>query len=262
MEIRDLLTELAEGVMTVTLNRPDKLNALQHGDEQGTHRLLPERERRWIRCVPSSSRRRSRFCAGADISAAAPRFRFGAMVTRHRIARQPIPSPGNLQLPQAQSWRRSTDLRWASASRCACRWMFGHVDSARIGFVSTSAAWPWRQALAGSCTAGRHAAGQEWGDDGELFGEEGSAEGGLVRSINPPEELLPAGPALARRFAARSSSLSPPREPPPDVEHAGRQDPSRRRHARPALASATSPPAPTHRKAFARSRRSARQPFR
>jgi len=40
----------------------------------------------------------------------------------------------------------------------------------------------------------------------ELFGAEEALKGGLVRSIHPPEELLPAAQALARRFAARSSS--------------------------------------------------------
>jgi len=40
----------------------------------------------------------------------------------------------------------------------------------------------------------------------DLFGAEEALKGGLVRSIHPPEELLPAAQALAKKFAASSSS--------------------------------------------------------
>ena len=41
---------------------------------------------------------------------------------------------------------------------------------------------------------------------GELFGAEEALKGGLVRSIHAPDELLTAAQALARKFAASSSS--------------------------------------------------------
>src|SRR4029453_10215452 len=40
----------------------------------------------------------------------------------------------------------------------------------------------------------------------ELFGAGEGLKGGLVRSIHAPEELLPAAQALARKFAASTSS--------------------------------------------------------
>jgi enoyl-CoA hydratase/carnithine racemase len=47
---------------------------------------------------------------------------------------------------------------------------------------------------------------QEWVMTAELFGAEEALKGGLVRSVHAPEELLPTAQALARKFAAKSSS--------------------------------------------------------
>jgi enoyl-CoA hydratase/carnithine racemase len=47
---------------------------------------------------------------------------------------------------------------------------------------------------------------QEWVMTGELFGAEEALKGGLVRSVHAPDELLPAAQALARKFAASTSS--------------------------------------------------------
>ena len=95
----------------------------------------------------------------------------------------------------------------------------------------------------------------------ELFGAEEALKGGLVRSVHAPDELLPAAQALAKKFAASSSS---------SVAAAvnrrlmwnmmGAQDPldavTLDLHA-----SATSPPAPTRRKASNRSSKSGRPNF-
>jgi enoyl-CoA hydratase/carnithine racemase len=47
---------------------------------------------------------------------------------------------------------------------------------------------------------------QEWVMTAELFGADEALKGGLVRSVHAPDELLPAAQALARKFAAGSSS--------------------------------------------------------
>ena len=47
---------------------------------------------------------------------------------------------------------------------------------------------------------------QEWVMTAELFGAEEALKGGLVRSVHAPDELLPAAQALAKKFAASSSS--------------------------------------------------------
>jgi enoyl-CoA hydratase/carnithine racemase len=47
---------------------------------------------------------------------------------------------------------------------------------------------------------------QEWVMTAELIGAEEALKGGLVRSLHAPDELLPAAQALARKFAASTSS--------------------------------------------------------
>ena len=47
---------------------------------------------------------------------------------------------------------------------------------------------------------------QEWVMTAELFGADEALKGGLVRSVHAPDELLPAAQALAKKFAASTSS--------------------------------------------------------
>ena len=79
--------------------------------------------------------------------------------------------------------------------------------AARIGFVFNKRGMAME---AGSCwflprLVGMQRA-QEWVMTAELFGAEEALKGGLVRSVHAPDELLPAAQALAKKFAASSSS--------------------------------------------------------
>jgi enoyl-CoA hydratase/carnithine racemase len=79
--------------------------------------------------------------------------------------------------------------------------------AARIGFVFNKRGMAME---AGSCwylprLVGMQRA-QEWVMTAELFGAEEALKGGLVRSVHAPDELLPAALALAKKFAASSSS--------------------------------------------------------
>jgi enoyl-CoA hydratase/carnithine racemase len=79
--------------------------------------------------------------------------------------------------------------------------------TARIGFVFNKRGMAME---AGSCwflprLVGMQRA-QEWVMTAELFGAEEALKGGLVRSVHAPDELLPAAQALAKKFAASSSS--------------------------------------------------------
>jgi enoyl-CoA hydratase/carnithine racemase len=79
--------------------------------------------------------------------------------------------------------------------------------SARIGFVFNKRGMAME---AGSCwflprLVGMQQA-QEWVMTAELFGADEALKGRLVRSVHAPEELLAAAQALAKKFAASTSS--------------------------------------------------------
>jgi enoyl-CoA hydratase/carnithine racemase len=80
-------------------------------------------------------------------------------------------------------------------------------SAGRIGFVFNKRGMAME---AGSCwflprLVGMQQA-QEWVMTAELFGADEALKGGLVRSVHAPEELLPAAQALAKKFAAPTSS--------------------------------------------------------
>jgi enoyl-CoA hydratase/carnithine racemase len=69
----DVLLDVADGVATVTLNRPDKLNGLTDGIKSGIGEALDEISHRdEVRCVVFEGTDRA-FCAGGDVSTMADR---------------------------------------------------------------------------------------------------------------------------------------------------------------------------------------------
>jgi len=68
----DLLCEVADGIATVTLNRPERRNALSVAVANGLYDLWEEIDRRpEIRCVVLTSADCGTFCAGMDLKEAA-----------------------------------------------------------------------------------------------------------------------------------------------------------------------------------------------
>ena len=72
MTERPVLVEVAEGVMTLTLNRPERLNAMSHGLIAAMNDALDRaRDDAGVRCVLVTGTGRG-FCAGADLSGDGP----------------------------------------------------------------------------------------------------------------------------------------------------------------------------------------------
>jgi enoyl-CoA hydratase/carnithine racemase len=208
MPYETLLTELADGVMTVTLNRPDKLNAFNPAMSRDLIDFFTSVNRMdEVRAIVITGAGRA-FCAGADISGGSGAFT--------------VWNDGNK--PQKREASDSITLAIYNCLKPIVAAINGAAvgvgitmclpmdvrlmsSSARIGFVFNKRGMAME---AGSCwflprLVGMQQA-QEWVATAELFGAEEALKGGLVRSVHAPDELLSAAQALARKFAAPTAS--------------------------------------------------------
>jgi len=208
MAYETLLTDLKDGVMTVTLNRPDKLNAFNTAmsrDLIGFFRDVNAMDE--VRAIVVTGAGRA-FCAGADISGGSGAFqvwndgskpqkrdaRDSITLAIHNCLKPVIAAINGAAVGVGITMCLPMDIRMVSTS-------------AKIGFVFNRRGMAME---AGSCwflprLVGMQQA-QEWVMTAELFGAEEALKGGLVRSVHAPDDLLPAAQALAARFAASTSS--------------------------------------------------------
>ena len=211
MDFEQIIYELEEGVLTLTLNRPDRLNAwtAQMGLElrEAFDRADADDE---VRAVIVTGAGRG-FCAGADLGGGGETFDY-----RKRGASDPVPrdNGGELTLRVFNSTKPviaaingpavgvgatmtlPMDVRLAS-------------EQARMGFVFAR-----RGIIPEACSSwflprvvGISQA-MEWVSTGRVFSAQEALEGGLVRSIHPPDELLGAARDLAREIAENAAPVS------------------------------------------------------
>jgi enoyl-CoA hydratase/carnithine racemase len=207
--------EVEGGVATITLNRPERLNASgpdMRGDIIAALDLSDADDA--VRAVIFTGAGRA-FCAGADLSAGGARFnpdqqgavgqvpdeehRDGGGILALRIYRslKPVISAVNgaavgvgvtMQLPM--------DIRLASTEA-----RFGFVF-ARRGIVPEAASSWFLPRLVGPQTA------LEWCFTGRMVSAQEALDRGLVRSVHAPDDLLPAARALGREIAENTSAVS------------------------------------------------------
>jgi enoyl-CoA hydratase/carnithine racemase len=208
MAYETLLTDLSEGVMTVTLNRPDKLNAFNTVMSrelidffQGVNGMDE------VRAVVITGAGRA-FCAGADISGGGGAFQVWNDGSKP-VKRDPRESITLAIFNCLKPIVAAINGAAVGVGITMCLPMDIRMMSttARIGFVfnkrgmamEAGSSW-FLPRLVGMQKA------QEWVMAAELFGAEEALKGGLVRSVHAPEELLPAARALAKKFADKGSS--------------------------------------------------------
>ena len=210
MAYETLLTELCDGVLTCTLNRPDRLNAFDSVMFKELLQLYEEIDADdAVRVVIFTGAGRG-FCAGADLgsgggtfdnsgreSARAHRDGGGVVTLRMYECKKPIiaaingPAVGvgiTMMLP--------ADVRLASD-----RAKFGFVF-ARRGIVPEAASSWFLPRVVGISRA------MEWVATGRVFGPEEALEGGLVSRVVPHEELLPTAGELAREIVENTGAVS------------------------------------------------------
>ena len=211
MEHEQITCEVADKVLTITLDRPDRLNAFTF---QMHTELIDAFDRADadddVRVVVVTGRGRG-FCAGADLGTGGDTFdnadavgpsgvhrdEGGLVALRIFQCTKPViaavngPAVGvgvTMTLPM--------DIRLASESA-----KFGFVF-ARRGLVPEAASSWFLPRVVGISKAA------EWTYTGRVFPAAEALEAGLVRSVHPDDELLPAAYALAREIADNTSAVS------------------------------------------------------
>jgi enoyl-CoA hydratase/carnithine racemase len=207
MDYEQIRYEVQDRVLTITMDRPDRLNAFT---EQMSQELVDAFDRADadddVHAVVLTGAGRG-FCAGADLGAggatfdypagAAHRDRGGKVSLRIFESLKPViaaingPAVGigvTMTLP--------ADVRLASTTA-----KFGLVF-ARRGIVPEAASSWFLPRVVGISRA------LEWATTGRIFGPEEALAGGLVRSVHEPGDLLPAAYALAREIADNAAPVS------------------------------------------------------
>jgi enoyl-CoA hydratase/carnithine racemase len=211
MDFQQITTELADHVLTITLNRPDRLNAW-------THTMFDELMRAFdradaddeVRAVIVTGAGRA-FCAGADLERGGetfakpehqdadtiPRDQGGRLTLRiFDLAKPVIAAINGPAVGIGATMTLPMDVRLAA-------------DDARIGFVfvrrgivpEACSSW-FLPRVVGISQA------MEWVATGRVFGAQEALTGGLVRSLHPKTELLDAANALAREIADNAAPVS------------------------------------------------------
>ena len=210
MAYETLLTDLSDGILTVTLNRPERLNAFTERMLRDLLALFDEIDANDdVRVVIVTGAGRG-FCAGADLGGGSGTFdhaereraeehRDGGGLGTLRIyeCRKPViaaingPAVGvgvTLTLPM--------DVRIASDNA-----KFGFVF-ARRGIVPEACSSWFLPRVVGISQA------MEWVATGRVFGAPEALAGGLVSRVVAPEALLPTARALAAEIAQNTSAVS------------------------------------------------------
>ena len=216
MSYSQISLDISEGIATLTLNRPEKMNAFTN---TMMNEIIDAMDRTdaddAVRAVIFTGAGERAFCAGADLTPADGRAVFsdsnpvddlsdprvrdggGKLTLRLFQSMKPLISACNgaavgvgatMQLPM--------DIRLAS-------------DTARFGFVFAR-----RGIVPEACSSwflpkivGINQA-LEWCMTGRIFDAQEALRGGLVRSVHPQGELIDAARGIAREIADNTSAVS------------------------------------------------------
>jgi enoyl-CoA hydratase/carnithine racemase len=211
MAYEQITTDLTDHVFTITLNRPDRLNAWT---QTMCTELIDAFDRAdaddEVRAIIMTGAGRA-YCAGADLSAGGETFdaRSRESVAGHhrdnggvftlRIFECTKPVIGAINGAAVGIGATMTlpmDVRLASENA-----RYGFVF-ARRGIVPEACSSWFLPRVVGISRA------MEWVATGRVFGAQEALDGGLVRSIHPADELLDAAHELAREIADNAAPVS------------------------------------------------------
>ncbi len=215
-----ILLDIGDGIATLTLNRPDKMNAF-------TGKMMHEVIAAFditdaddaVRAVIVTGAGTRAFCAGADLSEGAKTFDYEARASSGEIGRtskEDIQRDGGGRLTLrifeslkpvigaingaavgvGATMQLPMDIRIASDNA-----RFGFVF-ARRGIVPEACSSWFLPRLVGISRA------LEWCYSGRVFGAEEALAGGLVRAVCPQAELMERAREIAREIADNTAPVS------------------------------------------------------
>jgi enoyl-CoA hydratase/carnithine racemase len=210
-DFQTILLERGDGIATITLHRPDRMNAF-------TQQMLDDLLQALdiadadddVRAVIVTGSGRA-FCAGADLGRGGDTFSRdtepfsmerhadgGGTLSRRLLdsAKPVIAAVNGPAVGIGATMTLPMDIRLAA-------------DTARFGFVFTR-----RGIVPEACSTFflprvvGIAQAAEWVFSGRVFGADEALRAGLVRSVHPAEELLAAARSLAAQFARGTSAVA------------------------------------------------------
>ena len=211
-----IIVAKAGGIATITLNRPDKLNAYTRTMGQEIMAAMDDIDADdSVRAVIFIGAGERAFCAGADLTPEGggqvfsdptkvddlsdTRVRDGGGLLTLRLfeSKKPLISACNgVAVGVGATMQLAMDIRLASSTA-----RYGFVF-ARRGIVPEAASSWFLPRIVGISQA------LEWCYTGRIFDAEEARAGGLVRSVHAPEDLLIAARMLATEIAENTSAIS------------------------------------------------------
>lgn len=208
--------EKADGIATITLNRPEKMNAFTNVMMSEIIDALDDTDADdEVRAVIFTGAGDRAFCAGADLTPEGGGSVFasgdavedlsdervrdggGRVTLRLYESKKPVISACNgVAVGIGATMQLAMDIRLASSTA-----RYGFVF-ARRGIVPEAASSWFLPRLVGISQA------LEWCYSGRVFDAEEAKAGGLVRSIHAPEDLMGGARAIAREIADNTSAIS------------------------------------------------------
>jgi enoyl-CoA hydratase/carnithine racemase len=225
MPYETLLTDLTDNIFTITINRPDKLNALNTQMIRDFLDVFDEADANdAVRAIIVTGAGRA-FCAGADLSTGAKTFDREARPDRPQVPNGPDGQP-DLSHENARDGGGRMTLRIFNCRKPVIAAVNGPAvgigvtmllpmdtriasTEARFGFVFSQrgivpeAASSWfLPRLVGIAQA------LDWCYSGRVFGAEEALAGKLVSRVVAPDALIPAARALAASYIDKTAPVS------------------------------------------------------
>ncbi len=209
MDYEAIIYDVEDNILTITLNRPEKLNAFNGQMAQEVMHALDQADADDnVKAIIFTGAGRG-FCAGADLSSGGSTFNYdsdgrgihpdggGVLTLRIFECMKPVISACNgPAVGVGATMQCAMDIRMAS-------------EKAKYGFVFTK-----RGIVPEACSSwflprcvGINTA-LEWTYSGRIFDAQEALERRFVRSVHKEADLLPAARDLAHEFAEQTSSIS------------------------------------------------------